>query len=432
MELLDTIMLFRCTTLDYAERFMETGNIRFGMPKEWIDYYKKHGDGRGDLLEGSFASLFNFDKRAFDFCKTRRTNVSVTQDERTGIYYFQSNDVLALRTFCLFGLNKSLFSEILEGEDRKLYPTGIIPKKYFEDFSNINQENYDNLPKSEKPVLLMINNPHKFFERLKHALLQYGFEQDEFVIQPVNYIDKHNQFLIGDIVPGELFVKDSSFDYQSEIRVVLMPRSSKIIKKLEKVNGIFDLGSMRDIASIYDYYFHDFHMQLRNNSILFTLPKPEFTPITDPLTIISYIHQIYRDEEPGGLLNIQDRDELVDKMAELLKSKFAIKFNMETLTFTSEDGQTTWVMKNVWETLYNQGFSYYIRGEYDKSIDQYTKAILIDSKRPDAWWNRAVSYYKKGDFSNMLSDMNQAIILDPNNQKYITERNEQLKIHDNR
>lgn len=48
-----TLMLFRCTTLEYANKFLETGNIRFGLPQEWIDDYKKNGSGRGDLFRRS-------------------------------------------------------------------------------------------------------------------------------------------------------------------------------------------------------------------------------------------------------------------------------------------------------------------------------------------------------------------------------------------
>ena len=39
---LETIMLFRCTSWEYAERFIKTGNIRFGKPIEWVEEYKKH------------------------------------------------------------------------------------------------------------------------------------------------------------------------------------------------------------------------------------------------------------------------------------------------------------------------------------------------------------------------------------------------------
>lgn len=423
----DTIMLFRCTTQEYAERFLATGNIRFGTPQEWIDYYKEHGDGRGDLLEGAFASICDLDERPINFYKLYRPNVLMTHDERSGNYYFQSSDVLKFRTFCLFGLNKSHFTRDAEGEDRNIYPTGSITQKYFEDFSSISRENYDNLPKEEKPVLLMISNPHEFFERLKQALFKMGFKENEFIIHPVRYVDKQKPFLIGDSVPGELFAKDMYFEYQSEIRVVLMPNNPLAVEQLEQKNGILDLGSMEDIAEIHEYYFSDFFMQLRGNSILFVLSKPIETPITDPLSVIGYIHQVYRDEIPGGLLSIEKRDILVAEAADFLDKQFNIMFDETSLTFFSKDGTQTWKLNGIWEALYNHGCSYHSRGDYWKAVDQYTKAIAIAPERPEAWYNRAVSYFKLGDFGAMFDNMDKAIELDPDNEKYINERREQLK-----
>jgi len=423
----ETLMLFRCTTLEYAEHFLETGNIRFGTPQEWIDYFKTHGDGRGDLLEGSFASIHTFDERPVAFYKHYRPQVHITKDKRNGNLYFQSSDVLMLRTFCLFGLDRALFTQELEAEDRKLYPTGSISKRYFEDFSEIKEDTYSNLPKEKKPVLLMIKNPKEFFQRLKQSLYKLGFEDNEFIIHPVGYMDKQEQFLIGDPLPGELFLKDMSFSYQSEIRVVLTPHKSSLTKLIEQKNGIIDLGNMKDIAEIQEYYFDDFHMQLRGNTILFSLPNAIETPISDPMTVISHIHQLYRDELPGPLLSIEKRDLLIDEACAFLQKHFGISFDKNSLTFTNSDGSKTWKLQNIWDILYGHGFSYYSRGEFEKSVDQYTKAILIDPQKPAAWYNRAVSYYKLGDYQKMLNDMNRAIELDPTNEKYIKERDDQLK-----
>lgn len=70
-------MLFRCTTLELAQKFLATGNIRFGVPQEWIDKYKEYGPGRGDLLEGAFAAIDKIDKRPIDFYNTIRPHVKM-------------------------------------------------------------------------------------------------------------------------------------------------------------------------------------------------------------------------------------------------------------------------------------------------------------------------------------------------------------------
>ena len=228
-------------------------------------------------------------------------------------------------------------------------------------------------------------------------------------------------------MPAELFFKDNSFSHQSEIRVVLFSKRFIENSIIEQRNGILDLGCMKDIAQIQDYYFQDFHMQLRGNSLLFSLPKPIERPITDPMEVIGYIYQVYRDELPGSLLSIKRRDELIDEAAAFLKNNFNIQFYKENLTFISGDGRKTWKLNNVWEILFNHGSLYYERGEFEKSIDQYSKAISIDSTRAAAWYNRAVSYFKLQNYQKMFDDMNKAIELDPTNEKYITERNQQLK-----
>lgn len=189
----ETLMFFRCTTQEFAERFIETGNIRFGTPKEWIDYYKKNGSGRGDLLEGCFASASDVKQNEYQFYRTVRSNVKIIPDRANKRNHFQSRDTLMLRTFCLFGLNKELFTQSLEGEDRNLYPTGCIPKRYFSDFFDFSdeiQKDYDNLSPDRKPVLLIINNPRLFLDRLIKKLLKIGFYEIEILIQPVEYIKK--------------------------------------------------------------------------------------------------------------------------------------------------------------------------------------------------------------------------------------------------
>lgn len=420
------LMLFRCTTQEFAERFIKSGNIRFGTPKEWIDCYKKSGNGRGDLLEGCFASVSDIKKREYEFYRTVRSNVTVIPDKVNKRYYFQSRDILGLRTFCLFSLNKELFSQWKEEEDRNYYPVGKISKKYFSDFSDELQKDYDNLSPDRKPVLLMIKNPKLFFDRLINKLCEIGFEEDEILIQHVKYVIKDVDYYINEQIPYELFFKDISFNYQNEIRVVLFPKRFMENSILEQQNGIIDLGCMKDIAEIQDYYFKDIHMQLRGNSIIYTLPKPVEKPLNDPMEIIGYIHQIYRDELPGPLLSIAKRDELVAEFTSFLKSKYGISFDKDNLTFFYENGEEIRLI-NIWETLFRHGYVYYERGEFEKSIDQYSKAIAIDSTRAAAWYNRAVSYFKLQDYQKMFDDMNKAIELEPTNSKYINERNKQLK-----
>ncbi len=423
-----TLMLFRCTTLEYAKKFLETGNIRFSLPKEWIDFCRKYGAGRGDLLEGAFASIKELDERPINFYKTLRPNVIVEKNPVGGFYFFQSEDILKMRTFCLFGLNDNMFSKKSRAEDHKIYPWGEISKKYFRDlFPDVTKDNYAFLQPSDKPVLLMIHNPHEFFQRIRKCLYKLGLKENEFIISPVSYVNKYEQFLIGEPMPKELFIKDLFFKDQSEIRIVITTTRKKIIDKINKSDGIFDIGPMKDIASYQEYYFKDFCMQLRGNSLYFELPNPIETIIDDPLQLIGIVRQALCDELPESPMSIEEIDNYIAPIIEILENQFNIIFDRSNLTFCRNDNSQSWKLGNIWETLFLHGFNYFNEKEYELSVDSYTKAINIDSTKPEAWYNRACSLYCLKRYDEMFSDMDEAIKLAPTNSKYLTGRTRMMQ-----
>ena len=94
------LLFFRCTEQKYAQNFIESGNLRFGTPNEWINAARINNFGRGDSLEGSCIAI----------SKQGITKVEPSQEflvsEDKGFFFYQRKDVLALRTFCLFGLTE--------------------------------------------------------------------------------------------------------------------------------------------------------------------------------------------------------------------------------------------------------------------------------------------------------------------------------------
>ena len=332
----NTKMLFRCTSQLYAERFIETGNLRFGLPKEWIEEYKRNGAGRGDELEGCYASMPNFNLKAAEFYRSQRDNVEIFQRDQNGIRYFRSKDVLDMRTFCLFGLDSKYFTEMKMGENKKLYPSYTLTKKYFEDFGDVNEEEYDHLPPEEKPVVLMIHNPKEFHRRLRNFMREFGVNDNEWIIHPVNYSDKSQHFIVGDDIPAELFSKDISFEYQREIRAVVHTKRYSVIKKFNQCNGIVDIGYMGDIASIQDYYFRDMEMELRgNNKLIYTLPKPIVTALDDlpERTLMCYVQQAYDNCVPGyDFKNVGEIEEYIAPLLEALEKK-EVYFDKKQITF---------------------------------------------------------------------------------------------------
>jgi hypothetical protein len=62
---------------------------------------------------------------------------------------------------------------------------------------------------------------------------------------------------------------------------------------------------------------------------------------------------------------------------------------------------------------HSRGFAYFNKGEYDRAIADYTKAIQIDPKNAVTYNNRGAAYSSKGDFDSAITDLNQAIRLNP-------------------
>lgn len=77
------------------------------------------------------------------------------------------------------------------------------------------------------------------------------------------------------------------------------------------------------------------------------------------------------------------------------------------------------------------GDTYSKMNEYDKAIDFYNKAILLDKNKTTVYEWRAYAFEKKEDYYSALFDMNEAIKLDQENGYYYFKRGEyKLKIND--
>jgi len=62
---------------------------------------------------------------------------------------------------------------------------------------------------------------------------------------------------------------------------------------------------------------------------------------------------------------------------------------------------------------YNRGIEYQHKGDLDRAMADYTKAIEIDPKYAAAYYNRGVAYRAKGDFDRAIADYSKAIEIDP-------------------
>lgn len=70
----------------------------------------------------------------------------------------------------------------------------------------------------------------------------------------------------------------------------------------------------------------------------------------------------------------------------------------------------------------NRGTAFSSKGDYDRAISDYTKAIELDPKNSDAYYNRGNTYVMKGNFDLAISDFTRAIELDPKNSDAYNNR----------
>ena len=65
------------------------------------------------------------------------------------------------------------------------------------------------------------------------------------------------------------------------------------------------------------------------------------------------------------------------------------------------------------EFYYNRGIAYGKKGQYDRAISDFTKAIEIDPRYAEAYNNRGIAYGKKGQYDRAISDYTKALKINP-------------------
>ncbi len=64
---------------------------------------------------------------------------------------------------------------------------------------------------------------------------------------------------------------------------------------------------------------------------------------------------------------------------------------------------------------YYKGNDYYEKGSFDKAIENYNTAIILNPNFPEAYFNRGLCYYNKKDYDKSIKDYTKAADLDPDN-----------------
>jgi len=67
------------------------------------------------------------------------------------------------------------------------------------------------------------------------------------------------------------------------------------------------------------------------------------------------------------------------------------------------------------KTYYQMGNDFYEKGDYDKAIENYNMAILLNPIFSEAYFNRALAYYQLKNFDKSIADYTKSMELDPQN-----------------
>jgi tetratricopeptide (TPR) repeat protein len=67
---------------------------------------------------------------------------------------------------------------------------------------------------------------------------------------------------------------------------------------------------------------------------------------------------------------------------------------------------------------HNRGSAHYGKGDFDRSIADYSEAVRLDPKSASAYGGRGLAYFDKGDFDRAIADYNEAIKLDPKSASF--------------
>lgn len=66
----------------------------------------------------------------------------------------------------------------------------------------------------------------------------------------------------------------------------------------------------------------------------------------------------------------------------------------------------------------NRGWSWINKADYDKAIDDFSRAISTDPEFDAAYYGRAYVWYKKADLQRSIIDAKEALKLNPTNEEY--------------
>lgn len=212
------------------DEFIKHGTMRFSCAKNWIDAEEKYNTGIGDRLEAVYATCHKNSQIQSLGVKKYPDTYSFIDGEYE---CFRRASVIKLPAYCFYYVtNDSLIEE-------NGFLTHKIDKKFYSDFK---------IENNSENSILSIRNIDEFITRLKNTLFNIGIKEHEILIEPIHYDSRLRKdiYQFNKESPKELFLKDSSYIHQNEVRIVINTTDTKQIEYL--LNNEIYLGDLSDIC----------------------------------------------------------------------------------------------------------------------------------------------------------------------------------------
>lgn len=248
----DYEIIMRCTNRKHGKLLLEKGSVKFNTPQSWVEEELKNGKGRGDILEGTFAACYYLNVK--EIIKYSKMFDDVYGETRNELTYFRRKRTMQLMCYCFYILRREMF-KCPKKEGIQDIST-VIPGSYFRDFAgNKFDDEINRMDDKEKPSVVVMNDGGEFIKRIYNKLLKMGLQENEILLELVEYQDKNIDHYCTAQSPRELKIKPLDFKHQAEGRIIINTDKKDILEYL-RINAI-EIGSIEDIAQKSDEYLSD-------------------------------------------------------------------------------------------------------------------------------------------------------------------------------
>ena len=103
----------------------------------------------------------------------------------------------------------------------------------------------------------------------------------------------------------------------------------------------------------------------------------------------------------------------------------AIEYFSKAISLINEKGIKD-EHNNLQNAYYNRALSYFLLGEYNKSINDFDEALKLNKEDYEAYNDKGNAYYRQGNFDEAIESYKKALSINPDfeNAKYNLERTE--------